>query len=135
MLFGAHEAQAAPGTGGRLGTVARSARALSMRAVQMGKRGEAYVRALRDIGPKPSKAIPMRRGDRIPDGITDGVLSEVKNVGHLSYTKQLRDYAEFAQQTNRRFDLYVRMGTNTTISGPLAEAAQKGLVNIIPIIP
>lgn len=30
----------------------------------------------------------MARGDRIPDGLTDAVLSEVKkNVGYSSYTK------------------------------------------------
>lgn len=88
MLFGAHEAQAGPGDGGRLGTFHRSARALSKRAIALGKRGEAFVRSVRNIGPKPAKAIPMARGDRIPDGLTDAVLSEVKkNVGYSSYTK------------------------------------------------
>jgi Restriction endonuclease fold toxin 7 len=51
-------------------------------------------------------------------------LSEVKNVESLSYARQLRDFADYAQQTGRRFDLYVR--PNTSLSGPLERAVGPG---------
>jgi hypothetical protein len=80
-------------------------------AVRAGQAGESAVRALVDIGPK--QAITIAGRTRIPDGLitgAGGVLSEVKNVRALSYTQQLRDYAEFAKQKGFRFDLYVRPG-------------------------
>ena len=106
-----------------------------MRAVQMGKRGEAYVRAVRDIGPKSTAAIRVAGRDRIPDGMTPprfwrGARRTFVTCPILSNS---RSYAAFAQNTGRRFDLYVRTGTK--LSGPLDEAAQKGLINIIPLIP
>ena len=57
-------------------------------------------------------------------------LSEVKNVKSLSFARQLRDYEEFAAQTGRRFDLYVR--SSTRLSGPLRAARDAGLINIVP---
>ena len=45
---------------------------------------------------------------RIPDGITRRVVSEVKNVKEFGFTKQLRDYADWAQQEGKAFDLYIR---------------------------
>lgn len=62
-----------------------------------------------------------------PDAIRDGiakVLSEVKNVRSLSYTRQLRDYATYAQQTGRQSDLDVR--SNTRLSGSLLQEANAG---------
>ncbi len=61
---------------------------------------------------------------RIPDGLTSSTLSDVKNVGSLSYSRQLRDFGQYAQQTGRSFDLYVR--PTTRLSGPLQEAAGPG---------
>jgi hypothetical protein len=58
----------------------------------------------------------------------DNVLSEVKNVTSMSYTRQLRDFAEYSQATGRRFDLYVR--PDTRLSGPLADAIGDGLINL-----
>jgi len=55
----------------------------------------------------------------------------VKNVGSLSYTQQLRDYAQFAGETGLRFDLYVRPGAR--LSGPLLDAQAAGAVNILEI--
>jgi Restriction endonuclease fold toxin 7 len=51
---------------------------------------------------------------RYPDGILPTVLSEVKNVARLSYTRQLRDYSAFASATGRSFELYVRSNTELT---------------------
>lgn len=52
--------------------------------------------------------------NRIVDGQNNQLrtLSEVKNVQNLSYTRQLRDYADAANNLGYRFDLYVRPGTN-----------------------
>ena len=55
------------------------------------------------------------------------MLSEVKNVGSLSYTEQLRDFAAHASAKGLRFDLWVRPGTE--LSGPLLEAIESGAIN------
>ena len=69
------------------------------------------------------------------DGLNDGAVSEVKNVGYLSYTQQLRDYADYAAESGLRLDVYVRLGTR--VSGPLARADldPSSPVNIIRGIP
>jgi hypothetical protein len=95
-------------------------------ATGLGEAGESAVRAAYDIGLK--QAIDVGGQARFPDGLTTSVVSEVKNVQSLSYTQQLQDLAKFAQQTGRRFDLYVRY--NTRLSGPLQQAAQSGRVNL-----
>jgi hypothetical protein len=92
----------------------------------VGQAGEAAVRAAVNIGPK--EAIKVAGRTRIPDGLTRTVLSEVKNVKSLSFTQQLRDFSSFAQQTGRRFDLFVRPGTQ--LSGPLQQAVQQGTINL-----
>lgn len=62
-------------------------------------------------------------------GVTStGVLTEVKNVGRLSFTQQLRDFAAYAQDNGFRFDLWIRQGAS--LSGPLEDAARSGLVNL-----
>jgi RHS repeat-associated protein len=68
--------------------------------VRVGQAGEDAVRSAYDIGPK----VPIRVAgrDRIPDGLTTSRVSEVKNVGSLSYSSQLRDYVSYAQQTGRQ---------------------------------
>ena len=68
---------------------------------------------------------------RTPDGMTATTLNEVKNVGNQSFTKQLRDYLDYAQDKGLRFDLYVR--PNTTLSGPLEQARASGFINVIKI--
>jgi RHS repeat-associated protein len=89
--------------------------------VRLGQAGEDAVRGAYNIGPKIK--VDVAGTKRIPDGLTPSTLSEVKNVGSLSYTRQLRDYVQFAQQTGRRVDLYVRGGSSpTNISGPLRNA-------------
>jgi hypothetical protein len=93
---------------------------------RVGQAGEAAVRAATDIG--PATRIRVNGATRIPDGFTETVLSEVKNVGSLSYTQQLRDFADFARQSGRQFDLYVR--PNTQLSGPLKEAIHRDEINL-----
>jgi hypothetical protein len=63
---------------------------LRQRQGSWGKRGEAAVRGTHDIGDKVSININGRV--RIPDGLTDSTVSEVKNVANQSFTQQLRDY-------------------------------------------
>lgn len=97
--------------------------------VRVGQAGEAAVRGAYDIGPKATRVVNGRA--RIFDGLTDDAVSEVKNVKSLSYTQQLKDSQAFAQQSGRRFDLYVRGGPNaTSLSGPLAAAIRNGDIGL-----
>jgi len=100
-------------------------------AAEKGQAGERAVRSVYDIGDKVPVDINGRV--RIPDGLTDETLSEVKNVAKQSFTQQLRDYLDFAQQTGRSFDLYTR--PTTTFSGPLQDAIDSGLINRLDIPP
>ncbi|MEZ8420602.1 putative toxin [Vibrio splendidus] len=93
---------------------------------QIGQAGEAAVQAAFDIGKKQKFSINGRV--RIPDGVTSTTLSEVKNVKSLSYTKQLRDFADIAKQQGLQYDLYVR--PSTKLSGPLTQAIQDGPINL-----
>jgi len=98
-------------------------------AVRAGQAGEAAVRGAFDIGRKT--AIDIAGQTRIPDGLTRSVLTEVKNVNSLSYTRQLRDFATYSRDAKLRFDLYVRPGAQ--LSGPLRAAEAAGDVNILEI--
>lgn len=71
--------------------------------VRLGQAGEDAVRGAYSIGDKVPVTIGGRT--RIPDGLTTSRLSEVKNLGSLSYSSQLRDYVAYAQQTGRQVDL------------------------------
>jgi hypothetical protein len=88
------------------------------------------VRAVYDIGDKIRILINGRY--RIPDGLNTEALSEVKNVVYQTFTRQLRDFADFASQRGLDFDLYVRVGTR--LSQPLLDAAEAGRVNIHRIL-
>lgn len=114
-------ALAIPGAPAVFGTAARAARAR-----RLGAAGEAAVRGALQIGDKARIGINGR--NRIPDGLTADVLTEVKNVNSLSFTRQLRDFADYAQDTGRQFDLFVR--PDTRLSGPLQEAMEAGRVNL-----
>ncbi|MDZ7578228.1 MAG: putative toxin, partial [Candidatus Nanopelagicales bacterium] len=112
--------------------VAAEAAEATARARGLGKAGEDAVREAYDIGPK--RAIKVWGRKRIPDGINKAAVSEVKNVQNLSYTRQLRDYADYASQNGLRFDLYVRGGESpTTLSRPLEAAVQSGEISLRPI--
>jgi hypothetical protein len=99
-------------------------------AVRAGQAGERAVRAATDIGPKVRIQVSGRT--RVPDGLTETVLSEVKNAKSVSYTRQLRDYEIFAAQTGREFQLYVR--PDTRLSQPLMQAVREGRI-VLRFIP
>lgn len=65
---------------------------------------------------------------RVPDFIdtTRGVLTEVKNVRSLNFTRQLRDYHTFAQNNRLTFELFVR--SDTKLSRPLQNAINQGTI-------
>ena len=119
---------------GRAGRVAEVLGAFRKSSNLVGEEGEAAVRALYKIGDKPRKGIVVNGRVRRPDGLILGEsLSEVKNVKSLSFTRQLRDYSEYAQAEGLRFDLYIRSGAS--LSGPLEDAINKGLINRVWFFP
>ena len=79
---------------------------------------------------KNTERIPSLSGTasyRIPDELSNTMLGEVKNVGNLSYTSQLRDFNMFSQQNGLLFQLTV--GPTTTLSPALqAEVANGNIV-------
>lgn len=93
-------------------------------AVRLGRMGEDAVRASYNIGGKEFFFVNGRL--RIADGLNRGLktLSEVKNTQSLSYTRQLRDYVDFAKSQGLQFNLYVRPGAN--LSAPLESAVKSG---------
>jgi len=86
---------------------------------QIGKWGE---QAVGNIGDKIKILVNGRT--RIPDGLTQTTLSEVKNVQSLSFKSQLRDFYDYAKTNNLNFELYVR--PSTKLSGPLMQEIQNG---------
>jgi hypothetical protein len=105
------------------GTVMARVRAL-------GKAGEDAVRGVHDIGAK--SRIEVNGRYRVPDGLTRHALTEVKNVQSLSYTSQLRDYAQFARENGLVFRLFTR--SDASLSARLVEEIQAGRIvhEIIP---
>jgi len=97
-----------------------------MTSNQIGKIGEDAVSSAYDIGKK--KKIYINGRTRIPDGINSTVLSEVKNVKSLSYTRQLRDFSDIAAQRGLNFDLYTR--PSTIFTEPLMDAVNNGAINL-----
>nr|WP_228085195.1 putative toxin [Mucilaginibacter sp. JRF] len=63
---------------------------------------------------------------RIPDKLTETTLEEVKNVGHLSMTKQLTDFYLYAQQKGLQMVIHVRW--STTFSAPLQKLIDNGSI-------
>ncbi len=96
-------------------------------AAAVGRRGEEAVRAIPGIDIGKKVKIQIGGVTRIPDGLTETTLTEIKNVTTQSYTQQLRDYASFAKDNNLDFVLYVR--ADTKLSGPLKTLISTG--NII----
>ena len=74
---------------------------------------------------------------RFPDGLTENVLSEIKNCARLRMTPQLRAYLNWAESraTPFRFDLYVRAGRGTELIGELNDLVAVGRINVIRVIP
>jgi RHS repeat-associated protein len=65
---------------------------------------------------------------RIPDGLTETTLSEVKNVSRLGRSNQLRDFAAHSSQQGFNFDLYIR--ADTKLTGPLQQFILDNKINI-----
>lgn len=94
----------------------------------------ANVRTLGAAGEKAAGITGTKVGVRIngrmrfPDELNFGTrtLTEVKNVRHLNFTRQLRDYYEFSQARGLRMKLYTR--ETTTFSGPLQRYLDEGLI-------
>jgi hypothetical protein len=102
--------------------------------VRLGQQGEQQVHdAGFDIGPKLSFQGASGQ-PRIADGASRIAISEVKNVRYQAFTTQMRDYLAQAETMGMRFDLYVRAGGGTQISGPLREAMQAAGGRIIEVI-
>ncbi len=74
---------------------------------------------------------------RFPDGISKEFLQEVKNVRYQSFTRQLRDYYQYAQDNGLRMVLHTRsLNTpgGTTLSKPLQALINNGSIThkVIP---
>ena len=87
------------------------------------------------VGIGSKRRIPSFTGTekyRIPDGLTSTTLTEVKNVKHLSLTRQLRDFHMYSKKNGLQFELYTRL--STTYSGPLQNLINQGSI-IVKDIP
>ncbi|MBW7876666.1 MAG: hypothetical protein H3C47_11835 [Candidatus Cloacimonetes bacterium] len=102
------------------------------RPSQLGREGEEFVRKRYDIG-EPKK-ITVNNRDRIPDGIQGKVISEVKNVRRLSFTRQLRDYLDYAEAEGMTLRLYVRKDDGTKLSKQLKALRDSGRIEIFEVI-
>jgi len=98
--------------------------------------GTALARALGQAGedavgisvPKTAIEIPGSGAIRFPDALTDTTLTEVKNVGPLSFTQQFRDFVTYSLENSLEFQLYVR--PSTQLSGPLQQAIANGQITL-----
>ena len=103
------------------------------------KGGLAEARALgvageQAVGVGSKTRIPSLTGTakyRIPDQLTSTTLGEVKNVSHLSLTRQLTDFHLYSQQNGLQFILHTR--PTTTFSGPLQNLINNGSIIVKPI--
>ncbi len=64
----------------------------------------------------------------MPDALSATTLTEVKNVAKLSLTNQIRDFAAFAKESGKVFELVVRESTKLTAS--LQKFIQKEGINL-----
>jgi hypothetical protein len=79
----------------------------------------------------PKERIPSLTGTaeyRVPDGLTQVTVEEVKNAAKLSINNQLRDFLLYAKATNRTFILYVRK--NTKLVGDLKTWEARGYIKV-----
>ncbi|TAK33869.1 MAG: hypothetical protein EPO21_11645 [Chloroflexota bacterium] len=120
----------AAGPGGGYATGAKMATKMA-KVRQLGHAGE----ELAGITRNTRRIVTPGGGYRIPDEIVQGsnLIREVKNVGSLSYTKQLRDIATYAQTKGYDFELIVRQ--DTSLSGPLEDAIEQGVITLNRLLP
>lgn len=98
-------------------------------AGELGKMGELLTNA---TGVKTKISINGR--NRIPDFLSPELklLREIKNVKIQSYTRQLRDFCDFAKAEGYTYELWVR--STTKLTRPLRDAISSGDI-ILKIIP
>ena len=84
---------------------------------------------------KNTTHIPSATGTaryRIPDGLSNSTLSEVKNYsGTLSYTNQLKDFVSYAQ--SQVPPLQIHLHTNAKLTGPLQQLVDSGIIQVFPL--
>jgi|AntRauTorckE5430_2_1112549.scaffolds.fasta_scaffold01454_3 RHS repeat-associated protein len=65
---------------------------------------------------------------RIPDGLTNSALFEVKNVKSLSYTNQLRDFLHFSEANPNQLQFLLYTRAKTKLSSPLKKLISEGRI-------
>ena len=109
-------------------TVAPAASSKMQDVVAKGKAGEALSGLVKNK--EHIDSLTGTASYRIPDGLTDTVLSEVKNYsGTLSYSKQLRDFVLWSQDNKLEMHLY----TNAKLSGPLQQLVNDNVIKVFPL--
>lgn len=112
----------------KLAPAAQATATKMQQVVAKGKAGEAASGFVKNT--KHISSLTGTASYRIPDGLTDTVLSEVKNYsGTLSYTNQLRDFVLYSQSEG----LAMHLHTNARLSGPLQQVVDSGLIQIFPL--
>jgi len=111
--------------GGQVFTGVKWARRLE-KARELGKAGELAAGIT-----EAKKAIEVGGRKLFPDAVDNvaGVLTEVKNLGKQSYTRQLREYSKYARSQPEKMDFVLFTRSDTILSGPLKREISSG--NII----
>ncbi len=98
---------------------------------QLGQEGENAAGIVKNTS--RIEALSGKATYRIPHGRTATRLTEVKNVGALVFTAQLRDSLHYAIMTNREFVLIVKEFTQ--LSPTLERAVAAGWITLRRILP
>ena len=141
-LFSLSETEATEEVEGDLQKINTGNQREVMKAVrQMGREGEERgLKCLEQGGfqgvLKNTKTVIVDNRARIPDVLDRprGILAEIKNVGRLSFTRQIRDYLTIAEMDGLDFRLLVRSEGGTAVSGPLQEVIDAGRITKIECV-
>ena len=125
-------ANSAMGSANRLKSTTQATSLGVSAARTLGMAGEEAVGVASSAGRSRIPSLTRTANYRIPDGLTETTLIEVKNVANQSLTGQLRDFLLYSQSTGRQMMLYTR--STTTLSGPLQALIDEGAI-IHKIIP
>ena len=115
---------------GSLSPATQAAASKMQQVSARGKAGEAMSGLIKNNTHIPS--LTQTASYRIPDGLDIDlkILSEVKNYsGILSYTRQLKDFVLWSQDQGFQMRLY----TNATLSGPLQQLVDSGIIRLFPL--